>query len=75
MLNAIVDAALRYKVLVIVAFGVLVGLGIVSLLYSGFSYTKNKRAVDLGPLQVDVKEKKDKPLRPGMSVVVVVQVK
>lgn len=37
---------------------VLVGLGIVSLLYSGFSYTKNKRAVDLGPLQVDVKEKK-----------------
>lgn len=36
----------------------LMGLGIVSLLYSGFSYTKTKQAVDLGPLQVDVKEKK-----------------
>jgi heavy metal efflux system protein len=30
MLNAIVDAALRYKVLVLVAFGVLVGLGIMA---------------------------------------------
>ena len=28
MLNAIVDASLRYKVLVLVAFAVLVGLGV-----------------------------------------------
>lgn len=27
MLNALVDASLRYKVLVLVAFGVLIGLG------------------------------------------------
>ena len=31
MLNAIVDAALRYKVLVLVAFGVLIGLGLMAL--------------------------------------------
>ena len=30
MLNAIVDASLRYKVLVLVAFAVLIGLGVMA---------------------------------------------
>ena len=37
MLNAIVDASLRYKVLVLVAFAVLIGLGVMAyrcLLYT-----------------------------------------
>ena len=49
MLNAIVDAALRYKVLVIVAFGVLVGLGIMA-----FRQVPVDAFPDVTPAQVNI---------------------
>lgn len=36
---------------------ILIGAGIVTLLYSGFSYTTEEKVVDLGPLKID-REKK-----------------
>lgn len=49
MLNAIVDAALRYKVLVLVAFGVLVGLGVMA-----FRQVPVDAFPDVTPAQVNI---------------------
>lgn len=49
MLNAIVDAALRYKVLVLVAFGVLVGLGVLA-----FRQVPVDAFPDVTPVQVNI---------------------
>ncbi len=49
MLNAIVDASLRYKVLVIVAFAVLVGLGIMA-----FRQVPVDAFPDVTPVQVNI---------------------
>lgn len=49
MLNAIVDAALRYKVLVLVAFGVLVGLGVMA-----FRQVPVDAFPDVTPVQVNI---------------------
>ena len=49
MLNAIVDASLRYKVLVLVAFGVLVGLGIMA-----FRQVPVDAFPDVTPVQVNI---------------------
>jgi heavy metal efflux system protein len=49
MLNAIVDAALRYKVLVLVAFAVLVGLGV-----SAFRQVPVDAFPDVTPAQVNI---------------------
>ena len=49
MLNAIVDAALRYKVLVLVAFAVLVGLGVMA-----FRQVPVDAFPDVTPAQVNI---------------------
>jgi cobalt-zinc-cadmium resistance protein CzcA len=49
MLNAIVEAALRYKVLVLVAFGLLVGLGIIA-----FRQVPVDAFPDVTPAQVNI---------------------
>src|SRR5574343_15135 len=49
MLNAIVDAALRYKVLVLVAFAVLVGLGV-----QAFRQVPVDAFPDVTPIQVSI---------------------
>ena len=49
MLNAIVDAALRYKVLVLVAFGVLIGLGVMA-----FRQVPVDAFPDVTPAQVNI---------------------
>jgi hypothetical protein len=36
---------------------ILIGVGILALIYSGFKYTTEEKVVDLGPLKID-KEKK-----------------
>jgi hypothetical protein len=36
---------------------ILIGVGIVALLYTGFSFTTKEKVVDLGPLEIN-KEKK-----------------
>lgn len=52
---------------------VLIIAGVLALAYGGFSYTKRSTAVDFGPLQVQVKEKKtvNVPMWAGIAAVVV----
>jgi uncharacterized membrane protein len=38
--------------------------GVFALAYQGISYTRTKKAVDLGPIQVTTKEKQEIPLPP-----------
>ena len=35
---------------------ILIGAGILALLYSGFNYTTKKRVVDIGPIEIDKKQ-------------------
>jgi uncharacterized membrane protein YidH (DUF202 family) len=52
---------------------VLIVLGVLALAYGGFSYTDDKTAVKLGPLELSVKEKKtvNVPVWVGVGAVVV----
>jgi uncharacterized membrane protein YidH (DUF202 family) len=52
---------------------VLIVLGMLALAYGGFSYTDDKTAVKLGPLELSVKEKKtvNVPVWVGVGAVVV----
>ena len=47
---------------------ILIVLGIVVLLYGGFSYTKREKVVDVGPLQATVDEKKHVPISPIVGI-------
>lgn len=49
---------------------VLIILGVVALVYGGFSYTKSEKAADLGPLELTVKTKErvNIPLWVGIAV-------
>ncbi|HET6218037.1 MAG TPA: DUF3185 domain-containing protein [Acidobacteriaceae bacterium] len=50
---------------------VLIVLGILALAYGGFTYTHEKKVVDLGPIQASRKETKTVPLPPILGVVAV----
>ena len=43
---------------------VLIVLGLTGLLYGGFSFTRDKKVVDLGPIQVTKQERERFPLPP-----------
>jgi hypothetical protein len=47
---------------------ILIVLGIVALLYGGFTYTKHEKVVDVGPLQATVDQKKTVPISPIVGV-------
>jgi len=49
---------------------ILIVLGIVAMIYGGFTYTKREKVVDMGPLQATVDEKKTVPISPIVGVVV-----
>jgi hypothetical protein len=51
---------------------VLVALGILALIYGGFSYTKETHDADLGPIKLQVKEKErvNVPLWAGVAAIV-----
>jgi hypothetical protein len=38
--------------------------GVFALAYQGISYTRTKKTVDLGPIQVETKQKEEIPLPP-----------
>ena len=42
--------------------------GIVALAYGGFSYTTHKRAVDVGPVQIDHTKHHKIPLPPVLGI-------
>ncbi len=51
---------------------VLIVLGLVGLLWGGFSWTREKTVVDLGPIQARAEERKTIPIPPiagGVAVV------
>jgi hypothetical protein len=51
---------------------VLIIAGVVALIYGGFSYTTTKKAVDMGPLQVNTKHEHSVPLPPVLGVIAIV---
>jgi hypothetical protein len=43
---------------------VLIVVGILALAYQGFSYTKEKKVIDLGPIQASTRTRKTVPIPP-----------
>ncbi|HJU75008.1 MAG TPA: hypothetical protein VJ717_14790 [Gemmatimonadaceae bacterium] len=42
----------------------LIVLGVLGLVYGGITYTRDRKAVDIGPLEVNVEEKESIPIPP-----------
>jgi uncharacterized membrane protein YidH (DUF202 family) len=51
---------------------VLILIGIVGFALGGFSFTREKKDVDMGPLQIEHKQHKRIPIPPAISLVAVV---
>ena len=51
---------------------VLIVLGVLALAYGGFTYTHEKKAVDLGPIQASRKETNPVPLPPILGVFAII---
>ena len=49
----------------------LVVLGIIALAWGGISYTRQKKVLDIGPLQATTEEKKTIPLSPLFGIVAI----
>jgi uncharacterized membrane protein YidH (DUF202 family) len=50
---------------------VLIVLGVIALAYGGISYTKEKKVIDLGPLQASTKTQETIPLPPVLGIVAI----
>jgi hypothetical protein len=50
----------------------LIVAGFAALLYGGFTYTTHKKAVDLGPVQIEKTEHHSVPLPPLLGVVAII---
>ena len=50
---------------------VLIVLGVLALAYGGISYTKEKKVVDLGPIQASTKTRETIPLPPVLGIVAI----
>lgn len=59
------------KVGTLVGF-ILIVLGVVGLAYGGFTYTKRKETVALGPLEVTATEKESIPISPIVGGILLV---
>jgi uncharacterized membrane protein YidH (DUF202 family) len=51
---------------------VLIVLGVLALAYGGFTYTHQKKVVDLGPIQASKKETNTVPLPPILGVIAII---
>jgi uncharacterized membrane protein HdeD (DUF308 family) len=51
---------------------VLIIAGVAALIYGGFTFTTKKKAVDMGPIQIDKTEHHDVPLPPLLGVVAII---
>ena len=47
---------------------VLIVVGVIALAYGGISYTKEKKVLDIGPLEATTKERKTIPLPPVVGI-------
>lgn len=50
----------------------LIVAGIAGVIYGGFSYTSHKKAVDMGPIQIEKTEHHNVPIPPILGVVGIV---
>ncbi len=50
---------------------VLIILGVLALAYGGLTYTREKKVIDLGPVQASKKETKTVPLPPILGIVAI----
>ena len=50
---------------------VLIIAGVVALAYGGFTYTTTKKAVDMGPVEINKKEHHAVPLPPVLGVIAI----
>ena len=48
---------------------ILIIVGVLILVYQGFSYTKKTNVVDIGPVKVDAEKKETVPISPIIGVV------
>jgi uncharacterized membrane protein YidH (DUF202 family) len=61
--------ARSYNGVLVKVIGVLlIILGVAALVYGGFSYTEKKKAVDMGPLQINKTEHHNVPVPPILGV-------
>jgi len=51
---------------------ILIVLGVLALAYGGFTYTREKKVLDLGPIQASRKETNTVPLPPILGVVAII---
>jgi drug/metabolite transporter (DMT)-like permease len=49
----------------------LIVAGVIGVAYGGFTYTSHKKAVDMGPIQVDKTEHHDVPIPPILGAVAI----
>ena len=47
---------------------VLIVVGVIALAYGGISYTREKKVIDLGPIQATTKDRETIPLPPVLGV-------
>jgi hypothetical protein len=47
---------------------ILIVVGVVALAYGGISYTKEKKVLDIGPIEATAKERKTIPLPPVVGI-------
>ena len=50
---------------------VLIVVGVIALAYGGITYTREKKVIDLGPIQATTKERETIPLPPVLGVVAI----
>ena len=55
-----------------VAAILLIVLGVAGIAYGGFTYTTDKKVVDMGPVQIDKKSEHSVPIPPILGVVALV---
>jgi uncharacterized membrane protein YidH (DUF202 family) len=51
---------------------VLIVLGVLALAYGGFSYTREKKVIDLGPVQATTKTRETVPVPPLLGAAAIV---
>lgn len=57
-----------YHAFMKIAAIVLIVIGVISLAYGGISYTREKKVVDLGPIQASTKTRETIPLPPLLGI-------
>jgi len=51
---------------------ILIAVGVVALIYGGVTWTTHKKAVDVGPVQIEKAEHHSIPLPPVLGVVAII---